>query len=165
LPNPVPRHVVRKCVAVRNKAGGFYANHQPGGIDWLNNTAYRNGSNFNMLGRGIEDVNDVPGYGHRMRNNLGYKGRREVINLNEAASDVAGNYFNLPVQIDDADFVSLEEAELEKPRQPNGELPQLKFLRLAEGSDLIDRGTDVGLPFEGKAPDLGAFEFEHVQRQ
>jgi hypothetical protein len=158
LPKPVPRHVVRKCVAVRNKAGGFYANHQPGGIDWLNNTAYRNGSNFNMLGRGIEDVNDVPGYGHRMRNNLGYKGRREVINLNEAVSDVAENYFNLPVEIDDADFVSLDEAELVKPRQPNGDLPNVPFLRLADGSDLIDRGIDVGLPFEGKTPDLGAFE-------
>ncbi|RYD80153.1 MAG: right-handed parallel beta-helix repeat-containing protein, partial [Verrucomicrobiaceae bacterium] len=51
IPVPVPRHVVRQCVAVRNKASGFYANHQPGGIDWLNNTSYRNGINFNMLGR------------------------------------------------------------------------------------------------------------------
>jgi hypothetical protein len=158
LPKPVPRHVVRKCVAVRNKSGGFYANHQPGGIDWLNNTAFRNGSNFNMLGRGVDDVNDVPGYGHRIQNNLGYKGRREVINLNETASDIVGNYFNLPVQIDDADFLSLDEAELVKPRQMNGDLPEGKFLRLAEGSDLIDCGSDVGLPFAGKAPDMGAFE-------
>jgi len=158
LPNPIPRHVVRKCVAVGNKAGGFYANHQPGGIDWLNNTSFRNSSNFNMLGRGIEDVNDVPGFGHRMRNNLGYKGRKEVINLNESASDVARNYFNLPIKVDDTDFVSLDEAELVKPRQPNGDLPKMKFLQLVEGSDLIDCGVDVGIPFEGKAPDLGAFE-------
>jgi len=32
------------------------------------------------------------------------------------------------------------------------------FLRLAAGSQLIDRGTDVGLPYRGGAPDLGAFE-------
>jgi len=31
-------------------------------------------------------------------------------------------------------------------------------LRLAAGSDLIDAGTNVGLPFNGTAPDLGAFE-------
>jgi hypothetical protein len=44
------------------------------------------------------------------------------------------------------------------PRQPDGSLPVLSFLHLAGGSDLIDVGTDVGLPFLGSAPDLGAFE-------
>jgi hypothetical protein len=29
---------------------------------------------------------------------------------------------------------------------------------LVAGSDLIDRGLDVGLPFTGSARDLGAFE-------
>jgi hypothetical protein len=160
LPNPIPRHVVRQCVAVGNKAAGFYANHQPGGVDWFNNTAYRNGTNFNMLGRNVADVNDVPGYGHKMRNNLGYKGRTELSNLNRDASDVSSNYFDLPVQVDAADFAGLDEADLTQPRQPNGALPNVPFLHLVKGSDLIDRGVDVGLPFAGKAPDLGAFEFD-----
>ena len=160
LPNPIPRHVVRHCVAVRNKASGFYANHHPGGIDWLNNTAFRNPVNFNMLGRNITDVNDVPGFGHKMRNNLGYKGRREVLNLNEAASDIANNYFNLPVEIMDEDFAGLDESDLTKPRQKNGDLPLVQLLRLKKGSPLIDRGIETGLPYKGKAPDLGAFEFE-----
>ena len=43
--------MIRRSLAVRNKANGFYANHQPGGIDWINNTAFRNGINFNMLSR------------------------------------------------------------------------------------------------------------------
>ena len=43
LPRPIPRHVVRQCLAVRNKNSGFYANHHPGGLDWFNNTAFRNG--------------------------------------------------------------------------------------------------------------------------
>ncbi|HEX8295601.1 MAG TPA: DUF4990 domain-containing protein [Chthoniobacteraceae bacterium] len=160
LPKPIPRHIIRGCVAVGNKAGGFYANHHPGGNDWFNNTAYRNGNNFNLLGRNIADVNDVPGYGHKMRNNLGYKARgKELTNLNEAASDVSGNYFNLPVKVDQEDFASLNEAELFAPRQANGDLPDVPFLRLVRGSDLIDAGSDAGLPFAGKAPDLGAFEF------
>ncbi|HEV7868713.1 MAG TPA: right-handed parallel beta-helix repeat-containing protein [Chthoniobacteraceae bacterium] len=158
LPDPIPRHVVRQCLAVRNKAAGFYANHQPGGIDWLNNTAYRNSVNFNMLGRNLTDVTDVPGYGHKMKNNLGYKGRTELSNLNAAASEVSGNYFNLPVEIDDSDFAGMDEADLIKPRQANGDLPRVSFLRLVKGSDLIDAGTDIGLPFFGTAPDLGVFE-------
>jgi hypothetical protein len=31
-------------------------------------------------------------------------------------------------------------------------------MRLAPKSDLIDKGTNVGLPFDGPAPDLGPFE-------
>jgi len=44
------------------------------------------------------------------------------------------------------------------PRSPDGSLPILEFLRLRDGSQLIDRGTDVGLPYNGSAPDLGAYE-------
>ncbi len=36
--------------------------------------------------------------------------------------------------------------------------PSTPFLRLAAGSPLVDKGTDVGLPFAGSAPDLGCFE-------
>jgi hypothetical protein len=45
------------------------------------------------------------------------------------------------------------------PRQPNGSLPNVSFLKLAAGSQMIDKGVDVGLPFTGSAPDLGAFEY------
>jgi hypothetical protein len=34
-------------------------------------------------------------------------------------------------------------------------LPAIDFLRLAPGSHLIDAGVNVGLPFNGSAPDLG----------
>jgi hypothetical protein len=45
------------------------------------------------------------------------------------------------------------------PRQANGSLPNVIFLKLVAGSQLIDKGTDVQLPFTGIAPDLGAYEF------
>jgi hypothetical protein len=35
----------------------------------------------------------------------------------------------------------------------------IRLLHLAHGSTLIDKGVDVGFPFHGPAPDLGAFEF------
>ena len=49
VPNPVPRHVVRQCIAFGNRSQGFYANHHPGGLDFFNNVAFRNGANYNML--------------------------------------------------------------------------------------------------------------------
>jgi hypothetical protein len=44
------------------------------------------------------------------------------------------------------------------PRQADGSLPSIDFLKLAIGSHLIDAGVDVGLPFNGTAPDVGWFE-------
>jgi Right handed beta helix region len=159
LPDPIPHHIIRGCVAVQNKASGFYANHHPGGNDWLNDTAYGNGTNFNLLGRNADNTMDLPGRGHQLKNNLGFKGRTEVSNLDASASDVRNNYFNLPVQVTDDDFVGLKQSDLTQPRQSNGDLPEISFLHLNRGSDLIDQGVDVGLPFAGTAPDLGAFEF------
>jgi len=40
-----------------------------------------------------------------------------------------------------------------------GEKPAPFYLPESAESVVVDRGVDVGLPFEGKAPDLGAFEF------
>jgi len=159
LPNPIPRHVVTGSLAVRNKVNGFYANHHPGGIEWINNTAYKNPTNFNLRGRDPKDNKTIiPGRGHRLKNNLGFAGGVEVAELDAAACDVSGNYFTLPVTVTAEDFLGLDEADLVQPRKPNGDLPEVKLMHLAPGSDLIDAGVDVGRPFKGKAPDLGAFE-------
>jgi hypothetical protein len=163
LPNPIPRHVTAFCVAVRNKANGFYANHHIGGQDWFNNSAFRNPNNFNMLSRGPDNGADIPGRGHVMRNNLGFDGKNELANLAEGpkettGNDLAGNYFDLNLKVTEADFVSLDEAELIRPRQPDGDLPKVNFMRLADGSKLIDRGVDIGVKYNGAKPDLGAFE-------
>src|SRR5205823_3298479 len=44
------------------------------------------------------------------------------------------------------------------PRQADGRLPSIDFLKLAPGRHLIDAGVDVGLPYNGLAPDVGWFE-------
>lgn len=159
LPTVIPRHVIRQSLAVRNRAAGFYANHQPGGIDMLNNTAYLNSTNFNLLGRNAAHTADVPGYGHTLKNNLGYKGRSEVANIDTAKCELAANSFDLKPRLSDKDFHSLDQSELVAPRQAYGDLPSVPFMKLKAGNDAIDKGVDVGLPFKGKGPDLGAFEF------
>jgi hypothetical protein len=159
VPNPIPRHIIRFCVAVGNKASGFYANHHPGGSDWFNNTAYRNGINFNMLNRVLDTQTDVDGFDHKLRNNLGYKARsKEVANFDTAQNDAANNSFDLDLKISDKDFVSVDETELTRPRQSKGDLPVIDFLHPAAQGALEDKGVDLGFPFHGAAPDLGACE-------
>jgi len=43
------RHTITNCVAWKNKANGFYANHSSGGNTWYNNTSFQNGTQYNML--------------------------------------------------------------------------------------------------------------------
>lgn len=160
LPVPIPRHVIRNSLAVRNGASGFYANHQPGGIDMLNNSAYLNGVNFNLLNRDSTNTQDVPGYGHKLVNNLGYKGRTEIKNVDADKCELVANSFDMKLSLDDRDFKSLDQSELMKPRKPNGDLPDISLMNLKPGSPAIDKGIDAGLPFKGASPDLGAFESE-----
>jgi pectate lyase len=160
-PIPVPRHVTRFCLAVCNRVSGFYANHHTGGLDWFNNTAHQNGANYNMLcnlnAQGFS--NDVPGFDHVMKNNLGFTARNsEVVNLG-STNDVTFNSFTLPVTVQSDDFMSLDEGLLTAPRQPNGDLPYIAHAQLVSGSDLKDAGTNAGFAFAGTAPDLGAFEY------
>jgi hypothetical protein len=158
LPNPIPRHAVLFCLAVRNKASGFYSNHHATGSDWINDTAYHNGANFNMLCVSNDNLTSIPGFSHLMKNNLGYKGGTEVENLGTSNDDTV-NYFNLPVTVATNDFVTLDESLLMAPRQADGSLPYIGFARLTNSSDCIDIGTNMGFAFFGHAPDLGAFEF------
>lgn len=140
LPKPIPRHVTKDCIAVHNKSSGFYANHHIGGGDWLGNAAYRNGTNFNMLCRKSDNVTDVPGYGHVLRDNISYRSRRLISNLNREQCEVANNSFDSDVQITESDFMSLDESQLTQPRKPNGDLPEITFLRLVDG--LRDASSD-----------------------
>lgn len=157
---PIPRNIIRFCLSVNNKVNGFYSNHHREGSDWYNNTAYMNATNFNMLNRLTDNSSDVPGFNHKMRNNLGFAARNtELSNIDSSKSDIRNNYFNLPVQITADDFVGLDTALLTAPRQADGSLPDNGFMRLKPTSDLIDKGEKAGFAFAGNAPDLGCFEF------
>ena len=55
--------------------------------------------------------------------------------------------------------MSLDDAVMLGPRKADGGLPEPNFLKPAQGSNLIDTGVDVGISFEGSAPDIGPFEY------
>jgi hypothetical protein len=73
--------------------------------------------------------------------------------------DTAFNTWDLSITPAASDFVSVSDTGAMGPRQADGSLPNLDFMKLADGSRMIDKGTDVGLPYVGSAPDLGAYEY------
>lgn len=161
IPNPVPSNTVRFCVAVRNKANGFYSNHHLNGNTWLNNSAYKNSYNYNMVNReSVQSQNiNVDGYNHVLKNNLGYKGRSgETAYLVASKNTMVNNSFEMNLVITDNDFISLDESALMAPRKADGSLPDIDFMKIAPASALMDAGIDIGFPFSGYAPELGAFE-------
>jgi hypothetical protein len=146
------KHTVRDSVAFDNKAAGFYANHHTLANDYFNNTGYGNHPDFNMLG--VNSAGKAVGLGN-LRNNIAYTG---TLTSNMSGTNAAYNTWNLNIPLSDQQFRSVSTSGWDAPRQADGSLPVLPNLRLAANSSLIDRGTDVGLPYHGKAPDLGAFE-------
>ncbi len=144
------KHTLRFSVAFHNRAAGVYANHHTLANDYLDNTSFDNGADFNMLGLGP----DGPVNLGRLRNNLAF-GRTPFVNMSE---DAAFNSWTLPVKVSAEDFASVSAAGWDAPRRVDGSLPQLAAFHLVAGSDLIDAGTETGLPYKGRAPDLGAFE-------
>ncbi|MCA9240162.1 MAG: right-handed parallel beta-helix repeat-containing protein, partial [Planctomycetales bacterium] len=117
----------------------------PHGVTIYNVTSYDNaGQNFRL----DED------FAHVARNNLSYDG---VANVHSGTDDQF-NSWNGIVNVSSSDFLSLDDSQARGPRGADGSLPVIDFLHLAPGSDLVDAGTDVGLPYNGSAPDLGAFE-------
>ena len=166
LPATVPRNTIRFCVSVRNKSNGFYSNHHLEGSDWYNNTGYLNASNYNMLNRkaktAADYLTDVPGYNHVIKNNISLAPRSagsDITNYDASQCVITNNTFLNPgITVSTNDFLSVDTALLVAPRQPNGDLPNNNFLRLKATSNLIDKGVNIGFPFNGTAPDLGAFE-------
>ncbi|MEO7495565.1 MAG: right-handed parallel beta-helix repeat-containing protein [Massilia sp.] len=150
------KHFIRFSVAFRNKAAGFYANHHTVANDWVSNTAYNNGANFDMLS--IDSTGAAVNMGN-LRNNLAYINvSTGVLTRNISGASQVTNSWQLPVTITDADFVNYSMSGWDAPRQSDGSLPILNQMKLVTGSDLIDKGTNVGFGYNGAAPDLGAFE-------
>ncbi len=156
------RHIVQNNVAWKNKAAGFYANHSSGGNTWYNNTSYMNGTQYNMLasppGDATATITLTGALAHKMRNNIGFPNR----NTNMGGVDTMFNTWDLNIAQTAADFASTTDTGATGPRQADGSMPAVNFLKLVAGSPLIDKGTNVGLPFVGAAPDLGAYEFGAV---
>ncbi len=141
---------LKNCLSFDNRVKGYDQNNNRGSMTLLNCTAYRNGSyNFSIpgirrVGTTVTVINCIS------LGSLGTTFRTPEM--------LATNSWMSPFNISASDFVSLDTMGVRGPRKPDGSLPDITFMHLSTGSPLVDAGTDVGLPFNGNAPDLGAFE-------
>jgi hypothetical protein len=137
------------CVAFNNKGKGFDQNNNLGSMTLYNCTGYGNlVSNYRIL-RAL-----VPGQVLTVKNCVSDNGNAELGTFAVQAS----NSWLTPFVVTAGDFVSLNGDSAGTARQAGGSLPEIAFMHLYEGSDLIDGGVDLGYPYKGSAPDLGAFE-------
>jgi hypothetical protein len=142
---------IYNCVAYKNKRGFTASNniYKP-----FRNTVYRNNISYgnDALDNGIPLNVSIYGYYYPESNN--------TWDFVDPTPGSMPPWFVMTdtVTVTDDDFISINPHGLSGPRQADGSLPEVDFLKLANNSDLIDAGVDVGLPFLGKAPDIGAFE-------
>ena len=96
-----------------------------------------------------------------MKNNLSYQATyTSWSNINTSLCTLTDNSWQLTsVTVSDADFVSVDQSLLTYARHSDFTLPTNDFLRLVSGSDLIDKGVNLGFTYTGVSPDLGCFEY------
>ncbi len=141
--------ILKKCLAFHNRVKGFDQNNDRGSMTLLNCTAYSNGTNYGMSG-------PIAAGSVMTLENCISAGTGGVSILATAVQ--ATNSWMPPFVVTNEDFVSVDTTGMRGPRNSDGSLPDVPFMHLAPGSDLIDSGTYVGLPYYGSAPDLGCYE-------
>jgi hypothetical protein len=151
--NSMGTHYALNCVSFSHKVNCFTQNSHRDGLVIQHCLAFapgNSGYNYFMegtLNSGKQNIFRIPRSG---TNGGGFIEDNNPIQEN--------NTWNLSVTANSADYVSIAEAAAKAPRLPDGSLP-LGFARLVSGSDLTDKGVNVGLPFNGAAPDLGPYEY------
>jgi hypothetical protein len=150
-------HTLVQCLAFHNRVKGFDYNNSTGPHTMYNCTAFRNGgSNYKFP--------VVPSSGTiTIINSISYQGGLADDIVSGAV--LISNSWQNGLTVSAGDFQSLDPALALAPRNADYSLPTNAFARLAAGSGLIDKGANVGLPFNGAAPDLGAYEFVPVAQQ
>ncbi len=147
------KRTVKNSISVYNRRMGFNQNAANVKFNFVNNIAYKNPEGF------VFYAYDLP---HIMRNNISFSNTNDWNGtFTRAIRD--HNSYNSTWQptgpaASASDFISVDTTGISRPRGANGSLPNINFLRLAPGSDLIDAGVNVGTAFGGSAPDIGSFE-------
>lgn len=147
--NETARRIARFCISAGNVQHG-YAKSESTGINYLYNCVAYN----NVVGIAFGSAEGGANVANRIRNCISYLNIYDYFFWTNCIVD--HNSWNMIMSA--GDIVSMDTSQLSRPRQANGELPFVTFFMPSEGSRLIDAGIDVGLPYYGSAPDVGAFE-------
>jgi hypothetical protein len=142
--------VLRNCVSFDNRVKGFDQNNNRGSMTLLNCSGFRDGLRIYSIGDTL-----APGKTLTVMNclALGPYG-----SLHALAVQQTNSWLPPFATVTGSDFLSVDTTGMRGPRKADGGLPDVQFLVPAPGSQLVDAGSDLGLPFFGPKPDLGAFE-------
>ncbi len=149
--NVAAAHRLVRSVAFHNLHHGIDQNNNTAGLTVDQNTSWANGSRNFYLNHG---ANTTP---HVVRNNLSFDGiAGDTFTSGTLATNNSWQVISPAPTTGDVGSVEVSFALA--PRQSDGSLPESPFLRPVSGGRLVDRGVDLGEPYSGIAPDLGAFE-------
>ena len=142
--------LIHHCLAVGNYERGFDQNNN-GGTMWVYNcSAYQNNYNYGF----------TTAYGsNAIRNCVSLSGQNGDAYKSQTVITIDHNSWNSGYSVSASDFQSLDTTLILAPRQADGSLPDVAFMRLKTGSALIDAGINVDLTYNGAAPDLGCYEY------
>jgi len=146
-------HIVVRNIAFGNfgsggNAKGFDHNNNSGALTLLNNTAFNNGRNY-VFPNDPDDSNKR----HIFYNNLSLEGSVQI----SSGATQAGNSWQEGA-VSSGMFESLDISQAKGERQADGSLPVIDLLRPKADSFLVDGGVNIGLDYQGDAPDIGVFE-------
>lgn len=144
---------LKNCVAVSNSGKGFDQNNNAGAMILYNCTAYLNGTNY-----GFSNAS----YGTLTIKNSASLSGTSSNSFKTTSYTQNNNTWSSGFTCAASDFTSLEVAQMLNARQADGSLPEITLLHLTTTSALKDKGLNLGFPYYGTAPDLGAFEYNNA---
>jgi hypothetical protein len=143
--------VLKNCLSFNNKSKGFDQNHNRGSMTLYNSTGFGNVGNNYAISEALDAGKSLT------FTNCIELGNKRIIGT--FAVQTTDSWLNPPFTgATSGDFISIDTTGVRGPRKADGSLPDINFMHLARGSQFIDAGTNVGLTFNGSAPDLGCFE-------
>src|ERR1017187_1292155 len=154
-------HRVVCCLSFANMAYGIDQNNNSDGQIVDQNTVWNNNGgaiNLNHLGSQYPVLQSS----HIVRNNvaigsvsIGSTATYPSIQMSNTWQAV---FTNVNFSVNTNDFLSTDYTWAKAPRRDDGGLPENPFLRPVPTGRLVDKGANIGGPFVGSAPDLGAYE-------
>lgn len=142
--------ILRNCVSTKNKVKGFDQNNNNGTMTLYNCTGHANNPDFGF---------SSSSYGSLVVKNCASLASVSSNKLASKTVTQSNNSWLSGFSCVASDFLSIDNTLLLQSRQTSGKLALNNYLRLSATSNLINKGVNVGLPFVGTAPDLGAYEY------
>jgi hypothetical protein len=144
-------HRISRSISFGNKVNGYDQNNTISGLIVDHNVGWANGSRNFALNHG---TNTTP---HVVRNNISF-GAVSSDQFRAGTLLTNNSWQVISPAVNTGDVLSINTTLPVLPRRDDGAQPETPFLRPTPAGRLINKGTNIGEPFFGSAPDLGAFE-------